>query len=746
MAVEAAELFVTVTADVDKATRGLNQVNDATNKSEGFFKGAAKQAVGFAGGLLAFGAAGQAFSLIKGGAIDMNAQLETSTLQFETLMGSSDKARKHVEGLFEFAAKTPFESGPIIEASRLMETFGGSALNSEKNLTTFGNAAAATGNDISEVGFWASRAYADIQAGRPFGEAAARLTEMGVITPQVRSKLEELQKNGAKGPKIWDEFTGAMGRFDGAMDKQAGTFDGMMSTFMDNLNMLLAKALKPLFDGLKSLLGWVNDVMSSDMFNGAMAAAGDAVGKAFSGLSTIVGTLIDALGPIMDVAGPALGDAFTEIKDAIDPLVDAVTGLFDALGSGGDVTEDVAYEMSNLAGALGGIIDTIMDLRNSIVSGILKAVPEASKAFFELLGSLIDIIVELAPVVLGEVINLIGGMLDWVMEEGVPLAAEALLAFANEFAAWIGPALEQLGEVLPVLGAQIIGFIAEYAPKIAGKLVEWAIALLGWVATEVLPKLPGILLHITTVILGWIGSIALILLKEAAKMGMDFVSSIGKELGKLPGKVGDWLASVIAKVLIWVIQMGQKAAQAGQDFLNKLVSFIQQAPGKIMTFLGQLPGMISGWAGKIATAAGNAARDFVSRFINGLASLPGKILQTVRNAFASININVGPFHITGSGVSIDLPKIDIPGFASGSWSVPFTGPALVHQGEMIIPADLANRLRGGQGMGTGQAAGGGGGNTIIINIGDFHGTEDNIRLLSEKLGEQVRYASLRRNG
>ena len=45
---------------------------------------------------------------LKGGAIDMNAELETSTLQFSTSMGSTDKAKKHVQDLFAFAAHTPF--------------------------------------------------------------------------------------------------------------------------------------------------------------------------------------------------------------------------------------------------------------------------------------------------------------------------------------------------------------------------------------------------------------------------------------------------------------------------------------------------------------------------------------------------------------------------------------------------------------------------------------------------------------
>jgi hypothetical protein len=46
------------------------------------------------------------------------------------------------------------------------------------------------------------------------------------------------------------------------------------------------------------------------------------------------------------------------------------------------------------------------------------------------------------------------------------------------------------------------------------------------------------------------------------------------------------------------------------------------------------------------------------------------------------------------------------GYAAGSWRVPYTGPATVHAGEMIIPARMAAAIR----------RGGGGGNTYNIAV------------------------------
>lgn len=220
-------------------------------------------------GRMATGAALGGLGVLAGGlalagrsAIDMNSQLETSTLQFETLMGDSDRAAEHVASLFDFAAKTPFETGPIIEASRLMQVFGGDALNTEENLTRVGDTAAAVGAPIEDIGFWVGRAYAAIQGGQPFGEAAQNLMQMGAVSPQVVAEMNRLKEAGASSDEIFAVLQGHMDAFSGAMEKQAGTWEGLKSTIIDSLNLAAAVALKPFFDlvksGMAQVAAWLN--------------------------------------------------------------------------------------------------------------------------------------------------------------------------------------------------------------------------------------------------------------------------------------------------------------------------------------------------------------------------------------------------------------------------------------------------------------------------------------------------------
>ena len=91
----------------------------------------------------------------------------------------------------------------------------------------------------------------------------------------------------------------------------------------------------------------------------------------------------------------------------------------------------------------------------------------------------------------------------------------------------------------------------------------------------------------------------------------------------------------------------------------------------------------------------------MTTIINGMASLPGRLLDVFRNAIANIHFTVGPFTVDGrTGISIDMPNIDwgslLPHFAVGAWAVPADMLAVVHQGEMIIPAEPAEAIRRGR--------------------------------------------------
>jgi hypothetical protein len=278
------------------------------------------QGIGQGVGMSLFGVVTAGLGAVKDSIIGMNATLETSELQFTTLMGNADEAKAHVADLFEFAKKTPFETQPVIDASRMLRTFGGSALDTMDNLTLFGDASAATNADIKEVSFWFGRAYAAIQAGQPFGEATMRLQELAILSPQAAAKLEQLQKTGAKGDVVWKAMTGDLTRFNGAMERQANTWDGLTSTLSDAINLTSAKTFQPLFKVAKDAVRGLSDVLTSDAFVSWAESASNA-------LATFISMAGTAFGRVLDVV-KALGTAFTTDKGAIGVIYDVIKKTF----------------------------------------------------------------------------------------------------------------------------------------------------------------------------------------------------------------------------------------------------------------------------------------------------------------------------------------------------------------------------------------------------------------------------------
>lgn len=314
-----------IVLDASGVREGLKAASGALHS----FQGVATAALGVVG----IGAAAAAGAMVKS-SIDMNASLETTTLQFETLMGSAEKAEAHVASLFEIAKKTPFETGPIIEASRMLQTFGGEALNTEENIIMIGDAAAAVSAPINELGFWIGRLYSNVQGGQPFGEAAMRLQELAVMSPKARQEMERLQKAGASADEVFAVFTADLERYRGAMERQAGTWSGLMSTITDSVKLALAEGLRPFFEGAKVGLEQVVVVLNDP-----------ALQEGIQKFAVNLGEMMAKLLPLVVEHGPALAKLLAVLVAGFGGLVVVakVVGLFTTL----------APVASGLAAALG---------------------------------------------------------------------------------------------------------------------------------------------------------------------------------------------------------------------------------------------------------------------------------------------------------------------------------------------------------------------------------------------------------
>jgi len=132
-----------------------------------------------------------------------NSDFEKYNLQFRILLGSADLASKRMEELAKFGAETPFEVDGIAKASKILQTFGGTALATGEGLRMVGDSAAMAGVPIEELSIWIGRAYDGLKNGQPIGEASARLQEMALISGETRVQIEALSKEG-RNKDAWD--------------------------------------------------------------------------------------------------------------------------------------------------------------------------------------------------------------------------------------------------------------------------------------------------------------------------------------------------------------------------------------------------------------------------------------------------------------------------------------------------------------------------------------------------------------
>lgn len=192
-----------------------------------------------------------AIGLVAGKAVAMAASLETSTVAFETLLGSADAAREHLGQLQQFAAKTPFEFNELVGASRRLMALGFESSQTLPILRVVGDAVGALGlgsEGIDRVTLALGQMNAKgkvsaqeinqlAEAGIPAWDMIAK--KMGIGIPEAM----KLAENGAisSGVGINAVMEGMQQKFGGGMEKQSSTLAGVWSTLRDSVGLVMTE-------------------------------------------------------------------------------------------------------------------------------------------------------------------------------------------------------------------------------------------------------------------------------------------------------------------------------------------------------------------------------------------------------------------------------------------------------------------------------------------------------------------------
>ncbi len=536
----------------------------------------------------------------------------------------------------------------------------------------------------AETGATAEEAEAaQASIGKLYRNNIAGFETLGTVLAAVKTNLGLAGAEGEKAAQRILDFAKVTGQ-------DAVVATGQLDDIMDSLNLSYEQG-----SGVLDQL-----VVSQQKFGGsvdgnaaALAALAPALNAANLSVDDGIGllNLFAASGIDAADAPAALTKALTKVESpaALQKLIDdinATTDPFERAAKASDLFG--AKAGAKLANALDGV-----DFQTFIVGATEAggAIEEASRvidesplnrlklALKQVAGPLADVGTKFGPLVLG-FSQLGGGKLITSAAAGIGgLAGKALPLLVTGLAGL----LPALGGTLAAIGSGIGGLIAAAIPIGMALLPVLLVAALV-AAVAFLVANPEIVGQIADFASSLISGIVTFLAGLPAALLDVFGKAFSVVLGAAPGFIGEVATFILTlpfRILDLQVKLLEFFAGIFTNVLGKLPGFI----GEVVRFLFSIPGKLVALGGQI-----------VGSIVDGLASLPGKLFDVVADAFRNLRIDIGPFHISSSGVQIDLPKFELPSFTVGSPFVPRDMLAMVHAREMIIPAAESDAIRAGR--------------------------------------------------
>lgn len=640
--VRAGEVLAILRAQNEMAP-AIREAQEQMRGLGGHIANAASTMAGFVGGTAIMGAVSSAFSVAKNAAFGMNSTLETTTLQFHSLGMTTDEAKKHVADLFQFAKETPFETGPIIEASRQLRVFGGANLDTVANLRLFGDTAAATNADLGALTFWFGRLYSAAQAGKPFGEALQNLQQLGVLSPQAITQLSNMSEKGAKFADVWKVATGDLQRFNGAMKDQAGTWKGLTSTISDAINITGAQVLQPFFKMAEQGAGRLADALSSPSVAQAAQQLSGQLGSMLAQATREGGTAISQFQAVMRTTGDPIAAVDTVLVHLASSL-----GLPQPLILG---LNSVLLTAAETLRTVGGVV------RDILIAAVERLGPPLS---------------HLGSVVLSDVLppldTLITKVAGWV--SGADDAGKGTDGLAQAVNSLAGP-LQAVGDVIKAL--------ADHFDQVKVALTAAVIVWTGWQAVM-----------IVTTAYAWLqtAGIYAYVIATYAMRAATIVATVAQWAWNVAmaanpiGLVIIGIALLVGGIVLLVTHWNQVTAAvqgAWQWFVN-----IYNSTGPLSSALhllvGPLVELIQHW-GDLTSAIGQA----------------WSAIQRFAGSLSSIHIPTPHFNVDWTHIGVGDVGVDIPSISFGGWyqqGAIFTRPTLIGVGEGGVPEGVFPLPRG----------------------------------------------------
>lgn len=416
----------------------LQIVVDAQNRTQGTFNAlqnnldaVRKSYHGLQSTLTGIGTAGAAsfaaLGLLTKGVVKAGAEFEQTTIAFETMIGSVEKAQEVLTDLSQFASRTPFELGQLEEASKRLLAYGTTADELIPTLRMLGDISAGVGMDKLPqliLAFGQVRAATKLTGMelRQFSEAGVPL--LGTLADQLgatESQVIEMVSAGEVGfdqvKMALEALTSEGGRFFNLMERQSSSLGGLWSNLKDQISLTarsigeeLLPYLKPVVEQLIAMTQAIGEFVKE---HPKLSAAILVIALGLSALLAILLPIAIAL-PGLIILFTGLGAAFAAVTAISAPLlliIGSIIAVLAILVSQGYLTksawQDVWLGIKVIAAeATNAVIQSVENMINFVVDGVNTAIRAINKVIEAAqkvpgVGKLIPTISELDRVELG---------------------------------------------------------------------------------------------------------------------------------------------------------------------------------------------------------------------------------------------------------------------------------------------------------------------------------------------------------
>lgn len=466
------------------------------------------------------------------------------------------------------------------------------------------------------------------------GIADTVITYLDPVISTVGSFMNQLQNNGAI-----TSFGDALNALKDVFDSTIGLIGDLITTFTgldssENTSRSAADLLKSAVDGVKSAIELARDAVQGLRDNLTVVAP----------VIVAVATALIAYETIKAVR--SIADDFGLLKSGASLAFDAIKGGEDVLS-----TLSVFGELVGEGGALASVFGTI----STAISGV-------GTSLLALVGS-IPVIGWIAVAVVA-----LGAVFTWLWNTNEDFR-NAVIGIWDSICSAISGAVDS-----------IVGFFTTTLPTAFTQFVQFVQGIPAAVG-QFIQELPSMVLYALTFAVVFLFGLGAQLAQLAVQIGSEFVQNVVNFftvdlpsafaqfvlfVSTIPEQVQTALATLLANIALWAIDMAAKASEAADGFLrgvtdglNAAVDFVKSIPDKIKSFFSN--------AGDWLVNSGKALLDGFAKGIrnavNAVTSAASDALGAVRKLFPFSPAKKGPF--SGHGYTTYSGRALMRDFARG---------------------------------------------------------------------------------